>query len=85
MVASGFSLRTTVVLLSTIHNYTLSFVMEEQAVFPTPGAHTARRKARGSTGRATNTQEKMTEKLLARWERRDSNPRVGTRCSGFRP
>ncbi len=37
MVASGFSLRAAVVLLSTIDNYTLSFVMEEQAVFPLPG------------------------------------------------
>ena len=31
-----FSVRQTVVLLSTIYNYTLSFVMEEQAVFPRP-------------------------------------------------
>jgi len=37
MVACGFSTRATVVLLSTIYNYTLSFVMEEQAVFPKPG------------------------------------------------
>ena len=37
LVASGFSLRAAVVLLSTIYNYTLSFTMEEQAVFPTPG------------------------------------------------
>lgn len=37
IVASGFSVRAAVVLLSTIYNYTLSFVMEEQAVFPTPG------------------------------------------------
>jgi TetR/AcrR family tetracycline transcriptional repressor len=37
LVAAGFILRQTVVLLSTIYNYTLSFVMEEQAVFPTPG------------------------------------------------
>lgn len=37
MVAAGFSLRASVVLLSTIYNYTLSFVMEEQAVFPKPG------------------------------------------------
>ena len=37
LVASGFSLRAAVVLLSTIYNYTLSFVTEEQAVFPTPG------------------------------------------------
>ena len=42
MVASGFSLRTAVVLLSTIYNYTLSFVMEEQAVFPTPGERSPR-------------------------------------------
>jgi TetR/AcrR family transcriptional regulator, tetracycline repressor protein len=31
---SGFTVRQIVVLLSTIYNYTLSFVMEEQAVFP---------------------------------------------------
>jgi TetR/AcrR family transcriptional regulator, tetracycline repressor protein len=37
LVASGFSLRAAIVLLSTIYNYTLSFTMEEQAVFPTPG------------------------------------------------
>jgi TetR/AcrR family tetracycline transcriptional repressor len=37
LVASGFPLRAAVVLLSTIYNYTISFVMEEQAVFPTPG------------------------------------------------
>src|ERR1700749_2352960 len=37
LVASGFTLRETVVLLSTIYNYTFSFVMEEQAVFPIPG------------------------------------------------
>lgn len=36
LVESGFTLRQTVVLLSTIYNYTLSFVMEEQAVFPRP-------------------------------------------------
>jgi TetR/AcrR family transcriptional regulator, tetracycline repressor protein len=37
LVANGFTVRPTVVLLSTIYNYTLSFVMEEQAVFPRPG------------------------------------------------
>ena len=37
LVASGFTVRQTVVLLSTIYNYSLSFVMEEQAVFPSPG------------------------------------------------
>jgi TetR/AcrR family tetracycline transcriptional repressor len=37
LVDCGFSLRATVVLLSTVYNFTLSFVMEEQAVFPTPG------------------------------------------------
>jgi TetR/AcrR family tetracycline transcriptional repressor len=33
---SALTVRQTVVLLSTIYNYTLSFVMEEQAVFPRP-------------------------------------------------
>jgi AcrR family transcriptional regulator len=42
LVASGFSVRSAVVLLSTIYNYTLSFVMEEQAVFPTPGERSPR-------------------------------------------
>jgi TetR/AcrR family transcriptional regulator, tetracycline repressor protein len=41
LVASGFTLREAVVLLSTIYNYTLSFVMEEQAVFPTLGERSA--------------------------------------------
>ena len=36
-VACGFPVRAAVVLISTIYNYTFSFVMEEQAVFPTPG------------------------------------------------
>jgi TetR/AcrR family transcriptional regulator, tetracycline repressor protein len=36
LVEDGFTIRQTVVLLSTIYNYTLSFVMEEQAVFPRP-------------------------------------------------
>jgi TetR/AcrR family transcriptional regulator, tetracycline repressor protein len=36
LVESGFTVRQTAVLLSTIYNYTLSFVMEEQAVFPSP-------------------------------------------------
>jgi TetR/AcrR family transcriptional regulator, tetracycline repressor protein len=48
---AGFSLRETVVLLSTIYNYTLSFVMEEQAVFPRPNERSpkyqiAKRKAK---------------------------------------
>jgi TetR/AcrR family tetracycline transcriptional repressor len=37
LVKAGFTLRQTVVLLSTIYNYTLNFVMEEQAIFPMPG------------------------------------------------
>ncbi|WP_263411596.1 TetR/AcrR family transcriptional regulator C-terminal domain-containing protein [Terriglobus tenax] len=37
LIASGFTTRQAVVLLSTIYSYTLSFVMEEQAVFPRPG------------------------------------------------
>lgn len=37
IVSTGFTVRETVVLLSTIYGYTLSFVTEEQAVFPKPG------------------------------------------------
>jgi TetR/AcrR family transcriptional regulator, tetracycline repressor protein len=37
LVENGFTVRQVVVLLGTIYNYTLSFVMEEQAVFPRPG------------------------------------------------
>jgi len=37
LLSAGFSVRAATVLGSTIYNYTLSFVMEEQAVFPTPG------------------------------------------------
>jgi len=37
LVTGGFTLRQATVLLSTVYNYTISFVMEEQAVFPTPG------------------------------------------------
>lgn len=36
LIAEGFTIRQGVVLLSTIYNYTQSFVMEEQAVFPRP-------------------------------------------------
>jgi TetR/AcrR family transcriptional regulator, tetracycline repressor protein len=41
LIKSGFTLRQTVVLLATIYSYTLSFVMEEQAVFPKPGQRSA--------------------------------------------
>jgi TetR/AcrR family transcriptional regulator, tetracycline repressor protein len=37
LIASGFTARQAVILLSTIYNYTLSFVTEEQVVFPRPG------------------------------------------------
>jgi TetR/AcrR family transcriptional regulator, tetracycline repressor protein len=37
LVKAGFTLRQCVVLLSTVYNCTLSFVIEEQAVFPRPG------------------------------------------------
>ncbi len=37
LVGAGFSVRGAVVLMSTIFNYTQSFVMEEQAVFPVAG------------------------------------------------
>ncbi len=36
LVESGFTVRQAVILLSTIYNYTASFTMEEQAVFPRP-------------------------------------------------
>jgi TetR/AcrR family tetracycline transcriptional repressor len=37
LVANGLTLRRTVVLLSTVYTFTVSFVIEEQAVFPRPG------------------------------------------------
>jgi TetR/AcrR family tetracycline transcriptional repressor len=42
MLEEGFSVRAAVVLFSTIYNYTLSFVMEEQAVFPVAGQRSPR-------------------------------------------
>ena len=36
LVEAGFTLRQATVLLSTVYNYTVSFVMEEQAVYPRP-------------------------------------------------
>jgi TetR/AcrR family transcriptional regulator, tetracycline repressor protein len=36
LITEGFTVRQAVVFLSTIYNYTQSFVMEEQAVFPRP-------------------------------------------------
>ena len=38
---AGFTVRQTVILMSTINDYTESFVMEEQAVFPRPGERSA--------------------------------------------
>jgi TetR/AcrR family transcriptional regulator, tetracycline repressor protein len=37
LVEAGFSIREAVVLLSTVYTFTVSFVIEEQAVFPLPG------------------------------------------------
>jgi TetR/AcrR family transcriptional regulator, tetracycline repressor protein len=42
LLESGFSLRQVAVLLSTIYSFTLSFVMEEQAVYPRPGERSPR-------------------------------------------
>src|SRR5580658_9504589 len=42
LIGEGFTLRQAVVLLSTIYNYTQSFVMEEQAVFPRPNERSPR-------------------------------------------
>ncbi len=36
LIGEGFTVRQAVVLLNTVYNYTLSFVMEEQSVFPRP-------------------------------------------------
>jgi TetR/AcrR family tetracycline transcriptional repressor len=52
-VEEGFSVRAAAVMGTTIYNYTLSFVMEEQAVLPMPGKRNAyylieKRKARFS-------------------------------------
>ncbi|WP_218511844.1 TetR/AcrR family transcriptional regulator C-terminal domain-containing protein [Variovorax sp. dw_308] len=41
LVEAGFTVREATVLLSTIYNYTVSFTMEEQAVFPRPGERSA--------------------------------------------
>ena len=50
-IEEGFTLRAATVMGATIFNYTMSFVIEEQAVFPTPGSRNPfysieRRKAR---------------------------------------
>jgi TetR/AcrR family tetracycline transcriptional repressor len=37
LLEAGFTARQSIVLLSTIYSYTVSFAMEEQAVFPKPG------------------------------------------------
>jgi len=37
LLEAGFTARQAIVLLSTIYSYTVSFAMEEQAVFPKPG------------------------------------------------
>lgn len=42
LLKAGFTLRQSVVLLSTVYNYTLNFVIEEQAVFPRPGERSER-------------------------------------------
>jgi TetR/AcrR family tetracycline transcriptional repressor len=42
LMQAGFTFRQAVVLLSTVYSYTLSFVIEEQAVFPVPGKRSER-------------------------------------------
>jgi TetR/AcrR family tetracycline transcriptional repressor len=41
LIKAGFSTREVVVLLSTVYTFTVSFVVEEQAVFPIPGQRSA--------------------------------------------
>jgi TetR/AcrR family transcriptional regulator, tetracycline repressor protein len=55
MVASGFSVRAAVVLLSTIYNYTISFVIEEQVVFPIPGKRSPHYSIEGRNARLDPT------------------------------
>jgi AcrR family transcriptional regulator len=51
LVGAGFSVRGAVVLLTTINNYTQSFVMEEQAVFPRPGERSPKYSIEGRNAR----------------------------------
>ena len=53
MLAAGFSVRAAVVLFSTIYNYTLSFVMEEQAMFLTPGEPSPATQSKSEMGAST--------------------------------
>jgi AcrR family transcriptional regulator len=41
LVEAGFSARQAIVLLSAVYTFTVSFVIEEQAVFPVPGQRSA--------------------------------------------
>jgi len=49
MLSAAFSVRAAVVLFSTIYNYTRSFVIEEQAVFPLAGERSPRYSVEGRT------------------------------------
>jgi AcrR family transcriptional regulator len=74
LVEAGFTLRQTVVLLSTIYNYTLSFVMEEQAVFPMPGERSEqydiRKRDEQLSGEALPLMRQAGPILFDRFERR---------------
>jgi AcrR family transcriptional regulator len=74
MASSGFSLRAAVVLTSTIYNYTLSFTMEEQVVFPTPGARSPRYSLEARNARLDATtfplHRKATPILFDQYDRR---------------
>lgn len=74
LIASGFHLRTATVLLSTIYNYTLSFTMEEQAVFPTPGKRAPHYALEARTARLDPAifplQRQATTILFDRYDRR---------------
>ena len=74
MLAAGFSVRAAVVLYSTIYNYTISFVMEEQAVFPVPGERSSRYSLEGRNARLDAGEfpflRKTTPILFDNYERR---------------
>ncbi len=74
LIKAGFTLRQCVVLLSTVYNYTLSFVIEEQAVFPRPGQrseqYNLQRRNEGLSSEALPLMRQAGPVLFDRFERR---------------
>jgi TetR/AcrR family transcriptional regulator, tetracycline repressor protein len=74
LLKAGFTLRQGVVLLSTVYNYTLSFVIEEQAVFPRPGERSKqydlRKRSEGLSSEALPLMRQAGPILFDRFEQR---------------